>query len=138
MNWALFALVVIAVLTVAWIWQVVGRRWSWAGLYASLGCLIAAGFNAAAPVRGLVDPDYVGYRFGLVAADRGVEVTLLAGAIFLSCAVSALLAASRRAGPSLWIVAAPPAPRCSSSSESPLSATPCAIRPPTRSSSASI
>lgn len=106
MNWAVFGLSVSAILIAAWLWQVFRRNWTWPGLYASVGCLIAACFNAAAPVRGLVDPDYVGFRFGLVAADKGIAVTLMAGAIFLFGAASALLAASRAAGRSLWAVAA--------------------------------
>jgi hypothetical protein len=102
----MFGLAVAGVLALLWLWRVTLRQWSWAGLYASLGCLIGAGLNAAAPVRGFVDADYVGYTFGLVSAGRGMSVTLLAGAIFLSCAASALIAASRRSGQALWIVAA--------------------------------
>jgi hypothetical protein len=75
-------------------------------LYASVGCLLSACFNSAAPVRGLVDPNYVGFQFGLVGAERGPMVTLIAGLIFLSGAASALLAVSRRTGRELWIVAA--------------------------------
>ena len=105
MNWAIFGLSISAVLVAVWLWLVFRRDWTAAGLYTSLGCLIVACFNAAAPVRGLVDPDYVGFRFGLVGADKGIAVTLIAGAIFLLGAASALLAASRTAGRSLWAVA---------------------------------
>src|SRR5215217_3371757 len=105
MNWAVFALSVSAVLVGGWLWLVTRRNWSFAGLYASLGCLIAACFNAAAPVRGAVDPNYVGYQFGLAGSEKGVGVTLVAGAIFLFSALSALLASSRQSGRSLWIVA---------------------------------
>ncbi|HEY4070888.1 MAG TPA: hypothetical protein VGM04_04955 [Sphingomicrobium sp.] len=105
MNWAYFALAVSACLVLAWLWQVSRRRWDWVGLYVSVGCVIAACFNAAAPVRGLLDPNYVGYTFGFAEADKGVGVTLVAGAIFLSCAASALIAPSGRSGPPLWIVA---------------------------------
>ena len=63
MNWAVFALCVSAVLVAIWLWLVFRRNWSLPGLYASLGCLIAACFNAAAPVRGVLDPNYVGYQF---------------------------------------------------------------------------
>ena len=106
MNWAVFGISVSAVLTAAWLWLLAKKRWDWAGLYASLGCLIGACLNAAAPVRGFVDPDYIGYRFGMVASAKGVGVTLLAGGIFLACASSALLAASRVRGRELWLAAA--------------------------------
>jgi hypothetical protein len=105
MNWAVFALCVSAVLVAIWLWLVFRRNWSLPGLYASLGCLIAACFNAAAPVRGVADPNYVGYQFGLVGSEKGLGVTLVAGLIFLSSALSALLAASRRTGRELWVVA---------------------------------
>jgi hypothetical protein len=105
MNWAVFALGVSAVLILLWLWQVVRRNWSWTGLYATVGCQIAACFNAAAPVRGALDPNYVGYHFGMAGSEKGLGVTLVAGSIFLACAASALLAASRRAGRTLWVVA---------------------------------
>jgi len=105
MNWAVFALSVSAVLAAIWLWLVTRRNWSAAGLYASLGCLVAACFNAAAPVRGALDPNYLGYQFGLAGSEKGLGVTMVAGAIFLSSALSALLAASRQEGRELWIVA---------------------------------
>ena len=106
MNWALFALVVTAVVVLLWLLQLRKGRWAWPGLVASIGCLLAAGLNSAAPFRGLVDPDYMGYVFGLVSADRGLKVTLLAGTIFVAASLSALIAAGRRSGPTLWVVAA--------------------------------
>jgi hypothetical protein len=105
MNWLIFALAVGALLVGLWLRQVWRRKWSGPGLYASVGCLVAACLNAAAPVRGALDPDYVGYRFGVAAADKGQTVTLVAGSIFLLTAASAWLAASRSAGRELWLVA---------------------------------
>ena len=105
MNWAEFALAVSGVLVLLWVVLLVRRNWAWSGLYASIGLLIAACFNAAAPVRGIVDPDYVGYTFGVASSQAGIGVTVIAGAIFLLCAVSAMLAVSRQAGRSLWLVA---------------------------------
>ena len=106
MNWAVFGLSVSAVLVAIWLWLVSRRNWSGPGLYASLGCLIAACFNAAAPVRGAIDPNYVGYQFGVAASGKGTSVTMIAGTIFLFSALSAMLAASRDYGRALWIVAA--------------------------------
>ena len=106
MNWAILALSISAVLILGWIWLLIKKQWSWAGLYASLGCLVAACFNSAAPFRGLIDPDYVGFQFGLAGSQPGIGVTIIAGAIFLANAASAMLAASRTNGSVLWIVAA--------------------------------
>lgn len=106
MNWAIFALSVFGALFAAWLFVLVRRRWSPMGLIVSLALLLVAGLNAAAPVRGYVDPDYVGYGFGLAQADRGLAVTLTAGAIFLSSVIAAFTAISARRGPALLLVAA--------------------------------
>lgn len=103
-NWGLFLFGVSAVLVALWVWRLSKRRWSWPGLIASVGCLFAAGLNGAAPFRGFVDPNYVGYSFGLVHADKGIAVTILAGTVFLASAVSALIAVSVKSGSSLWFV----------------------------------
>jgi len=103
MNWAVFALSVSGALAAVWLWLVMRRNWSAAGLYASLGCLIAACFNAAAPVRSALDPNYVGYQFGLAGSERGLGVTMVAGAIFLFA--YALLALRRALKPEVLTAA---------------------------------
>jgi len=105
MNWALFALAVSAALVATWIYLTTKRNWSWPGLVASIGCLLVAAFNSAAPFRGLIDPNYVGYGFGLLHAEKGITVTLLAGPLLLFGALSALLAVSKKSGSALWLVA---------------------------------
>lgn len=105
MRWDLVGGVVIAALLVAWLWQVRKRQWTWTGLYVSLGCLVFAMLNAAAPFRGPIDPDYVGYSFGWLRADAGMMVTLVAGPALVASALSALIAARQSEGPALWFVA---------------------------------
>jgi hypothetical protein len=106
MNWLYFALAVFALAMVAWLAPLRRGNWVWPGLVAGLGCLVTAGLNSAAPVRGLLDPNYAGYSFGLAHAGKGLEVTLVAGAIWLACIASALIAASRTRGGALWLVSA--------------------------------
>ncbi len=106
MNWALFAFGVSGVLLLAWGWLTFKAKRSLASVYVSLGFLILAGMNSAAPIRGFVDPNYVGYGFGLLQAGKGLSVTLIAGSVFLAAAASALIAARNRPGPLMWIVAA--------------------------------
>lgn len=106
MNWALFAGGVTVVLTLIWLWLVTRSNWAWPGLVASVGCLLTAALNSAAPIRGLVDPNYAGYGFGLLHADKGISVTILAGTVFLAASAAALSAVSRREGAALWLVAA--------------------------------
>lgn len=105
MRWDLVGGFVIAILLVSWVWQVRKRNWSWTGLYVSLGCLVFAMLNAAAPFRGPIDPDYVGYSFGWLRADPGLAVTIVAGPALLASALSAMIAARTSRGPALWFVA---------------------------------
>jgi hypothetical protein len=61
--------------------------------------------NAAAPVRGAIDSSYMGYVFGLLTAYRGVAVTFVAGSVLVGAIAAAYIAATRRNGPGLWLVA---------------------------------
>lgn len=106
MNWGLFALAVSAVLLLGWIVIAVRRKPSPMALVASFACLLAAALNSAAPLRGLLDPGYMGYVFGLLAAQEGLTVTALAGAVFVGGSVAAFIALTRGSGRALWWVAA--------------------------------
>ena len=106
MNWVAFAAGIAGLVLVAWVIVLRRGNWAWPGLVAGLGCVVVAALNSAAPVRGLLDPDYAGYTFGLAHSDKGVGVTLVAGSIWLACVASALIAASRTRGAALWLVAA--------------------------------
>ena len=105
MNWALFALSIAALMTAIWILVLVKSRRSFMSIYVSFAFLLLAAMNSAAPIRGYVDPNYVGYGFGLLHATKGLSVTLMAGGVFLISAVSAFFAARNRQGPGMWIVA---------------------------------
>lgn len=95
MNWLYFALTVSALLAGAWIVSAVRARAAWPAWVGGIGFLVVASMNSAALVRGLVDPDYVGFRFGFLQADRGIRVTLLAGALLLTAAIGAFSALRR-------------------------------------------
>jgi len=90
MNWALFALSIAVVMTAIWIVVLAKSRRSLTSIYV---------------VRGYVDPNYAGYGFGLLRADKGLLVTFMAGSVFLVSAVCAFLAARNRTGQAMWIVA---------------------------------
>jgi hypothetical protein len=104
MNWAYFALGVSAVLALVWIAAAVRARPAWPGWVAGAALLLVATLNTAAPVRGAVDPNYVGYSFGYLSAGHGLSVTLTAGAV-LALALAGALAALGR-GPVARIVVA--------------------------------
>ena len=105
MNWALLALSITAVLIVAWLFVLAKSPRSFASIYVSFGFLLLAGMNSAAPIRGSVDPNYIGYGFGMLRAEKGLPVTLMAGGVFLAAALCVFLAARNRRGPTMWIVA---------------------------------
>jgi hypothetical protein len=105
MNWALFALSIAAVITAIWIFVLIKSRRSFMSIYVSFAFLLLAVMNSAAPIRGYVDPNYVGYSFGLLHAAKGLPVTFIAGSVFLVSAISAFFAARNRRGPEMWIVA---------------------------------
>lgn len=104
-NWGLFGLSVFGVLFVAWLVQVIRHRPSfWMGIV-SFAHLFAAGLCSAAPVRGFVDPQYVGFQFGYLHTGAGIATTLLAGSIFLSAVISAFIAVRNKPGRAMWFVA---------------------------------
>jgi hypothetical protein len=82
MNWALFALSIAGVMTAIWILVLAKSRRSLMSIYVSFAFLLLAAMNSAAPIRGYVDPNYVGYGFGLLHATKGLSVTLMAGGVF--------------------------------------------------------
>ena len=85
-------------------WSVGKRRWSASALAVGILNLLIAALNTSAPFRGLLDPGYRGYRFGLVTAEHGLLVTLAAGLVLVAAAASATIAVGNRRGPAmLWV-----------------------------------
>jgi len=99
MNWAIWGLTVFAALGVLWAMRAAQLRPSLGALLLGFAHLTVAGVHAAAPLRGLIDPSYVGYGFGFISAERGLMVTALAGGVFILASVAAFnaLASDRRA-----------------------------------------
>jgi ABC-type amino acid transport substrate-binding protein len=91
-NWGYFALGVSALLLLAWVMTLNARRPGLTAALVSLPHLLVAMLNTAAPARGLVDPQYVGYGFGLAAAQSGWMVTATAGAILILALAAAFAA----------------------------------------------
>lgn len=98
-NWGALGLGFSAVLALAWAVFAVRNRPSPTALVVGLAHIVVAGFHSVAPIRGLLDPNYVGYSFGMLSAASGWQVTALAGAVFALAAVGAFnaLASDRRA-----------------------------------------
>jgi hypothetical protein len=105
-HWPSVALAVGGAAALPVIYFLFQRRWSWIALLATLANLVVVFVNGAAPIRGFVDPNYIGYGYGFLQADKGLEVTLLAGSVVLASALSAWLAIRNRPGPLMLIVAA--------------------------------
>lgn len=104
--WPYVAMATTAVAALPFLYFAFQRRWSWIALVVALANLAVVAVNGAAPIRGVLDPDYVGYGFGFLSADRGATVTLIAGGVVIASALSAWLAIRNRPGPLMLLVAA--------------------------------
>ena len=96
--WPYVALATGIVATIPFLYFLTQRRWTWIGLIAGVANLVVVFLNGAAPVRGLVDPNYVGYAFGMMSADKGIDVTMLAGMLVVASAIAAWDAVRNRPG----------------------------------------
>jgi hypothetical protein len=106
MNWGFLFLALTSTLLVAWLFVTIKSPRTWLSVYISLGLVLLAALNSVAPFRALLDPNYVGYRFGLLQAHKGLAVTVISGTVFLLAAITAFVAARNRAGTGMWLVAA--------------------------------
>ena len=104
-NWMVLSIIAFAAALITFCVCGARGRLTKAALAAGLVNLLIAAINSSAPMRGLLDPDYAGYRFGLIGASRGLPVTILAGVIFVSAALAACLAAANRPGRRMLFVA---------------------------------
>ena len=105
-DWMILAGALLGAALALFFWNAWKRRWTGAALAVGVLNLLVAVMNTAAPVRGLLDPAYRGYRFGLLAADRGPSVALVAGLVLVCAAASAAIAvANPRGAPMLWVAA---------------------------------
>jgi hypothetical protein len=92
--------VLVAFLFGLWRWP-----WSFTSLYVALASMLVALLHMVAPIRGTLDPDYPGYRFGLIQLEAGPQVGIVAGLFYLLALVSTVLALRNRPGPAMWTVA---------------------------------
>ena len=104
--WPYVALATGTVVALPLVYFLIRNRWSWTGALVALANFIVVLLNGAAPLRGFLDPNYIGYGFGFLSADKGLAVTLIAGSLLIASAVSSWIAARNRSGPAMLIVAA--------------------------------
>lgn len=103
-NWAYEALAVSAVLLLVWLVVAFRARAGAPAAFIGFVHLLVAGLHSAAPIRGYLDPAYEGYGFGLLRAAPGLEVTIMAGAVWIAALLGAFLALSK-ARPAMAFVA---------------------------------
>lgn len=94
-NWGALLLVISGALILIWLFAVRRGRPGLVRAGVSLAFLLTACQTAAAPFRGLLDPDYIGFGFGLVQAGRGWPVTTASGSVLLLAATAAFLSLRR-------------------------------------------
>lgn len=103
-NWAYEALAVSAVLLLVWLVVAFRARAEAPAAFVGFVHLLVAGLHSAAPIRGYLDPGYEGYGFGLLRAAPGLDVTIMAGAVWVAALLGAFLALSK-ARPAMAYVA---------------------------------
>ena len=104
--WPYVAVAVGAAAAIPFVCFALARRWSWIALIVGLACLAVVIVNGAAPIRGAREPNYIGYGYGFLRAEKGLEVPLMAGSVVLLSAISSWIAIRNRPGPLMLIVAA--------------------------------
>lgn len=104
--WPYVAMAVGALAALPALYFLVQRRWHWIGLISALANLVIVALSGAAPIRGALDPNYIGYGMGFLSADKGLNVTLIAGSVILASTLSAWIAMRNRPGIAMLIVAA--------------------------------
>ena len=104
--WPYVAFAMGAAAAIPFVCFALARRWSWIALIVALACLAVVIVNGAAPIRGALDPNYIGYGYGFLHADKGLSVTFIAGSVVLFSALSSWIAIRNRPGPLMLIVAA--------------------------------
>src|SRR5262249_1286870 len=104
--WPYVAVATGAVVALPFLYFLIRRSWSWTALLVALANLMVVIINGAAPIRGLLDPNYVGYGFGFLTASKGIAVTLVAGGLVLASALACWIAIRNRPGQAMLIAAA--------------------------------
>lgn len=104
--WTLFGLAISLGLALVWARTFLRAKHDLGAFIVSAAHLVVAAVNASAPVRGMLDPNFEGYAFGLVSAPPGVWTGVAAGGVFLLSAIAALIAVEGRPGPRMWLVSA--------------------------------
>jgi hypothetical protein len=102
--WDQFGLAVIAGCLIVFVLAALKRRWTIWAMLAGLANLPFAFMNAAAPFRGALDPEYVGYGMGMVRAAPGAEVAAFAGFMLVGGLVSALIAVLNQPGARNYLI----------------------------------
>jgi hypothetical protein len=105
MNWVVFAMALALACAAALFVAARRSNGTWTGYLLAVPLVIVISLNGAAPVRALADPQYVGYSFGLLSAQGGLPVTLMAGSTILAAFAAAYVAVTRREGPVFWLLA---------------------------------
>jgi len=104
--WPYVAFAMGAAAAIPFVCFALARRWSWIALVVGLACLAVVIVNGAAPIRGALDQNYIGYGYGFLRAEKGLSVTLIAGSVVFFSAISSWIAIRNRPGPLMLIVAA--------------------------------
>lgn len=97
-HWPYVGMVIASVILVVFAYYAYQLRWSWGALLVAVAHLPVAAITAVVPFRGLLDPSYPGWEFGLLRAEGGIEILFGAGAILVGAITAMAHALINRPG----------------------------------------
>lgn len=92
MDWLLAGGISFVIYAAIFIYCITKRRWTQSAIWVGLVNMALVGFHLVAPIRGALDPGYLGYSFGFIQVEAGIMVTLVTGLILLAALASACVA----------------------------------------------
>lgn len=105
-NWLYVGLAALAVYGAIFGFHVSRGAWTRSGLFVGIANMAFVILNLVAPFRGVLDPNYAGYRMGLLEVAPGIWVTLISGLIVAGALAAACVAVRNFEGRPLLVLIA--------------------------------
>ncbi|MDJ0979067.1 MAG: hypothetical protein QNI87_11105 [Erythrobacter sp.] len=86
--------------------RALARKAPFMGWLSATFLVLNASFNSAAPLRGVIDPTYSGYQYGMLSAQSGFAVTAIAGTVVVLFLLAAWIVTCGRVDRSFFVAAA--------------------------------
>lgn len=102
MNWLFIGIVHLLIITAILIYGATRGKLNRSMFFIALAHMPFIILNLAAPIRGLLDPAYAGYKFGILEIPPGFGVTLVAGTVIWGSVYVAYVALAGKLRSNIW------------------------------------